>query len=134
MVFHGFLGYHNVVDVIAVTILPSRFTLLRSARAIALWKVAEALHLPKSMWLHSKSPSSQANAVFWQTAFRTGICQKSQARSILVWILALHSLTRLSSIRGNGYESLTVTSLSVWKSQQNRNSPFFFLTITIEGQ
>ena len=64
--------------------LPFRFTILRSACASALWKVAEALHIPKGMRLHSKSPSSQANAVFWRSAFRTATCQKAQARALLV--------------------------------------------------
>ena len=44
--------------------LPSRFTMLRSARVIALWKVAEALHMPKGMRFHSNNPNSQAKAIF----------------------------------------------------------------------
>ena len=44
--------------------LPSRFMMLRSARVIALWKVAEALHMPKAKRLHSNNPNSQAKAVF----------------------------------------------------------------------
>ena len=56
--------------------LPSRFTILRNARAIARWKVTEALHIPKGMRRHSNNPSSQAKVVFCRSTFRTGICQK----------------------------------------------------------
>ena len=56
--------------------LPGLFTILRSARAIDLWNVAEALHMSKGMRRHSKRPNSQAKAVSCRSALRTGICQK----------------------------------------------------------
>ena len=68
----------------AMTELPLRLTIFCTARAIARWKVADALHKPNGIRRHSKSPNSQAKAVLWRSAFRKGICQKAQASSMLV--------------------------------------------------
>ena len=95
------------------------------------WNVADALHSPRGMRRHSKSPSSQANAAFLLSHFLSGICQKAHAKSMLVEIFALPILDRLSSILGSGKASFTVTSFSGRKSQQKRSSHVFFFTTTI---
>ena len=64
MVFDSSCCYHYVVAITitimyAITMLPSRLTVFCSARAIARWKVAEALHTPKGIRRHSKRPSLQ---------------------------------------------------------------------------
>ena len=59
--------------------------------------------------------------------FRRGTCQKAEPKSNVVKNLASPSLDRLSSIRGIGYASLIVTSVSSnRKSQQNLSCPPFF--------
>ena len=88
--------------------------------------MADALHSPKGMRRHSNRPSSHAKAVFLQSRFFSGICQKAHAKSMLVKIFAIPILERLSSILGNGNVSFTVTSFSGRKSQQKRSSPVFF--------
>ena len=105
--------------------------MFRRALVIDHWNVADALHSPKGTRRHSNRPSSHANAVFLRSRFFSGICQKAQAKSMLVKIFAFAILEGLSSVLGNRNASFNVTSLSGRKSQQKLSSPDFFFTMSI---
>jgi len=80
--------------------------------SIARWKVAGVLHRPKGRPVHGDVPQWQVNAVVGLSSSAMGICQYPEFQSNVEKNLASPKESRQSSIRGNGFESLTAHSFN----------------------
>lgn len=94
--------------------------------------VTGTLRNPKGILIHSCKPWCEAYAIFSRSLLCTSICRHPLFASGMENILASPRESMHSSIRGEGYESLMVTALSLHESTKHRNVPFFFETNTIE--
>ena len=77
------------------------------------WKVAGALVRPNGMRVYWNCPAWQTNAVFPRSSFGTSICQYQLNASSVVKMRASPRVSMHSSMRGRGYESLTVIVFSL---------------------
>ena len=94
--------------------------LLTMADSINLWKVAGALVSPKDMHSHSKNPSGpMVNAVRGLASSSNSTCQEPDFRSSVENHTAPCKQSRVSSIWGREYPSLTVLLFSLCRSVQN---------------
>ena len=99
--------------------------------SINLWKVAGALVSPKGTLLHSQKPSgSMVNAVSGLASSSNSACQYLDFSSKVENQTAPCRQSRVSSILGNAYPSLTVWLFSFCRSMQSLRPPSFFLKRT----
>ena len=79
-------------------------------------KVEVALRRPKRKTLNWKNPMEVIVAVYFREFSAKFICQQPRFRSILLKIVAPPSLSKIVSILGRGYRSLTVMRFKFLKS------------------
>ena len=72
------------------------------------WKVAGAFRSPNGILKNQNMPSCDVKVVFGISSFATGICQYPALQSNVLKMRASPSESIHSSMRGRGYESLTV--------------------------
>ena len=83
-----------------------------STSSINLSKVAGALHSPKGMTTNCHNPLPVVKAVFSLSSSCNSTCQYSLLRSSVENQLEPANASKVVSIRGKGYESFLVISLS----------------------
>ena len=98
---------------------------------INLWKVAGALVRPKGMCSHSQKPKGPTvKAVRGLASSSNSTCQYPDFKSSVENHTAPCKQSRVSSILGSEYPSLTVLLFSFLRSMQNLSPPSFILTST----
>ena len=99
--------------------------------SINLWKVAGALVRPKGIHSHSQKPKGPTiKAVRGLASSSISTCQYPDFKSSVENHTAPCKQSRVSSILGSEYPSLTVLLFSFLRSMQNLSPPSFFLTST----
>jgi hypothetical protein len=92
------------------------------------WYVAGPLVSPNGMTLHLYDPYQVRKVVNSSDSGSMRMQWNAWRMSSFVKTRACRSRAKVSSIKGNGYWSLRVKSLSLRKLIQNRNDPLGFLT------
>ena len=122
VVFDVLSRENYVVDVCHDDTPVSLLKFLQSSDDCSL-KSGDALHSPGGMRRHSNKPSSHANAVVLQSRFSSGICQKANAKSLLVKNFAFPILERLLVYTKVAENSFIVAYFSSHSKSEARKFP-----------